>query len=308
MMNKINKIAVLLLLGVGALIAVSCNDNDDWTPGPQPSPDNQGVYFDKNNPLTAEMEANPQTGLTQDYFTLALGRDASKTGSTLQVPVIVRYAESNLSVPQTVTFEAGSSTAELKISIKDYTYSIKYGYSVEIEEKYGDPYKIAGGSTRFDGNVEVVCLLANATFTPADYSGTTPPQFTPFQQKIYDNLDGTYTIKNFLYNNAGHSFSFKIDAANNIQPVLSCGYHDNTELRWYFYSANSSATTNQIPCYIPGANAADNVTYIYFYTAENPSSYTAFWLNLETKSGRMMGYSRYTLSSSGRIAFNISWD
>lgn len=312
MKNK-NRITVYLTVMLAMITVISCDESDSWKPGPQPAPNNPGVYFDRNIPRVIEMEANQQGVLVNEFVTVTLGRDESKTSPALQVPVRIRYADPNLKIAEAVTFEAGASTAELKISVGEFEFSKQYTFSVEIDENYSNPYKAysegeSGGSTRLDAKIEVVSVLGTATFTPTDYSGSNVPQFIPFEHIIYDNLDGSYTIKNFLYNNAGYNFSFKIDEENNIRPLSTNGYHSSDENRWYFYSENSDASSARIPCYIPGANPNDYVTYIYFYTAENSSSYTAFWMDLSTKTGRMMGYSRYAVSSSGRIAFNITWE
>jgi len=311
-MKKINKITMFLMLGVWAMLSASCSDKDNWQPGPELASDNPGVYFDRNNPMVMEIEADQQLNLVQDHFTIMLGRDETKSASALQVPVIVRYAESNLIIPATVNFEAGATTAELNVKVGDYSFGVQYGFTLEIDAKYANPYKKYdagedGGSTRFSGKVEAVCLLAEATFTSTDYSGSNKPLFVPFKHKIYDNQDGTFTIKNFLYNNAGYNFIFTIDNDNNFRPIASCGFHSLDDARWYFYLGIGEVAENRIPCYIPGGNPADYITYVYFYTPENTTSYQDFWIDRSTKTGRMMGYARFSLSSSGRIAFNIAW-
>lgn len=306
-MKITNKTSILLMIGLWMMTSVACDDNNDWAAGPKPAADNAGVYFAKDSKYVFEMPADRNMQLTQDYFVVTMGRDANKAASALQVPIVVRSAQTNLNIPQTVEFEAGSTTAELRIKLNDFELATPYSFSVEVDAKYGNPYSTKNGSTRLDAKVEVLCVLGDATFTPTDYSGTTKPEFVPFVHRIYDNLDGTYTIKNFLFNNAGYDFVFSIDEGNNIRPDAAYGWHDDEELRWYFYSAPNSASASRIPCYLPGKNPDDNVTYIYFYTAENSSSYQAFWIDVNTGKGRMMGYSRYTVSSSGRIAFNIAW-
>lgn len=312
-MNKIYKIMACLVAMLTMIAVISCEDNDSWEPGPQPAANNSGVYFDQITPAVIEVEANQQGVLKKDHFTIKLGRDESKATSALKVPITINYAESNLTVSKTVDFEAGEATALLKINIGEFEFSKQYALSIEIDENFAHPYisyedMANGGSTRLDTKVEVVSVLGTATFTMADNSGSNIPEFYPFEHVIYDNQNGTYSIKNFLYNNAGYNFDFSIDEDNSIRPLEECGFHSTDDNRWYFYSANADASANRIPCYIPGANPDDYVTYIYFYTADNPSSYTDFWLDLSTKTGRMMGYSRYSVSSSGRIAFNISWE
>lgn len=311
-MNKIYNIKTLLLAMFTMIAVTSCDDSDNWAAGPQPAPNNPGVYFDGKNPAVIEVEANSQGVLTKDYFTIKLGRDELKSSSALQVPITIHHADPNLTISKTVDFEAGSSTALLKITIGEFEFSTQYNLSIEIDANFANPYKsyedmANGGSTRLDSKIEVVSVLATATFTMADNSGSRKPEFYPFEHNIYDNQDGTYSIKNFLFNNAGYDFDFTIDEDNSIRPLEDCGYHSTGDDRWYFYSENSSSSSYRIPCYIPGENPEDYITYIYFYTADNSSSYTDFWLDLSTKTGRMMGYSRYSESSSGRIAFNISW-
>jgi hypothetical protein len=290
-------------------MAVSCDDGNDWKAGPQPAANNPGVYFDGSTPRIIELGATAEGVLRSETASVPVKRDEAKASNALQVPVKIRYAASNLTVTETVSFEAGSSSAELKVTIGEFQFGQQYAFAAEIDENYSNPYKNdSGGSSRIDAKVEVVCLLGRATFTPTDYSGSNQPQFIPFEHNIYDNQDGTYTIKNFLYNNAGYNFSFSIDENNNIRPLESNGYHSTDENRWYFYSENNSKESSRIPCYIPGADPDDFVEYLYFYTAENTSSYTAFRMDLSTKTGRMMGYSRYNVSSSGRIAFNFTWE
>ncbi len=302
-MRKIKNISTFLMLVVASVFISSCDDSDNWKPGPQPSADNAGVYFDSKTPLNIEMYANKDGQLISDYATIILGRDDLKLSSALDIPIKVRYSADKLSIPQTVRFEAGTKTAELHIGIKNFEIGKPYSFSVEIDEQYSNPYK-SSGSTRLDSKVSVVALLGVATFTPGEYSATPSPEFTPFEHKIYDNMNGTYTIKNFLYNNAGYDFVFEIDDKGTIKPLATCGFHDTAEMRWYFYSANSDASANRIPCYLPGNNPNDYITYIYFYT-DMSYKYTAFWINKETQKGKMVGYSRYSVSKSARISFNI---
>ncbi|NDV83477.1 hypothetical protein [Bacteroides sp. 51] len=308
-MNKIAKITAFLMAGLWITMFMSCSDDDKWNPGPEVSANNPGVYFDKSNPYITELGCSNQMILDADHITVLMGRDKNKTASALQVPIIVRRAASNLTIPQTVEFAAGQEFAELQIKLGEWEVSTRYDFCIDISEEYADPYKLYtdtdGGSSRYDAKMEVVCLLGTATFVPGEYGGSTKPQFTPFVHKIYDNLDGSYTIKNFLYNNAGFSFTFSVDDDNKIIPDPECGYHSTSDNRWYFYSANSSSSSNYIPCYIPGANPSDNVSYIYFYTKGNKSE--GFWLDKETRTGKMVGYSRYSVSSSGVITFNFTW-
>ncbi len=303
-MDNIYKISVSLIIGLTMIMFMSCANDDKWSPGPQMASDNPGAYFDKSNPTSFQIEVDGDNELKQDYVIITLGRDKAKSASAIQVPITILSADANLSIPQTVEFAAGSTTAELKITMTEYEGGSS-SFSIEIDEdKYFNQY--SDGYFQYSGQIKALVILT-ATFTPTDYSGSNKPEFTPFEQTIYDNQDGTYTIENFLFNNAGYNFTFSVDSENNIIPASTDGYNDTSENRWYFYKANSSSSSNRIPCYIPGNNASDYITYVYFYTKDNTSSYQAFSFDRTAKTGRMMGYARYSVSSSGRIAFNITW-
>lgn len=304
-MNKILKIATYLAAGLCISLTGSCDKEHKWDgAGPKPAADNPGVYFASSNKKTIEMES------TETFAILKMGRDAAKTGSALEVPLTVHYAASNVSIPATVSFAAGEEFADLHLNVADFEISVPYAFSIELSPKYCNPYAISG-STRFDGRIEVVSILGNATFTPGGYSGSKKPEFVPFKQKIYDNQNGTYTIKNFLFNNAGYSFTFSIDkeapATMNIMPAPDCGFHDKSNNRWYFYSANADSSDNYIPCYIPGNNPEDWITYLYFYAWQSTDSRKAFWLDIESKTGCLASYCRFTKSSSGIVKFDITW-
>ncbi len=314
-MKKINIISRYILVALSIILYYSCDSSDDWQPGPQVSADNPGVYFIGDTPKIIEVSADSKGVLMKDYFTITMGRDEFKATNALTVPIKIRNVESNIAVDETIQFDAGASTAQLKVKISSFEFSTPYNFSIEVDELYANPYKDysnekQGGSTRIDALVEVVCLLGEATFTPTDFAKDPATTFYPFVHKIYDNMDGTYTIKNFLYNNAGYNMDFRLNENGHIEVLEDCGYHETgtgSSGRWYFYSAPSSSSSNYIPCYIPTENPAENIRYIYFYT-DPGYSYTNFYLDTDKKEGKMTGYSRYELTSSGRVTFNINWE
>lgn len=309
-MKKINIFSKCLLILVTIFAINACDNSDDWKTGPQVSDNNPGVFFSSNTPYIIEVSANNAGELYKDYFTIAMERDKQKSTSALSVPITIKNAASNLEVDKTVEFEAGAEFAKLKIKINDFEFSTPYFLSLEVNEEYSNPYNaITKGSSKIDARVEVVSLVGEATFTPTNFSSTIRTTFLPFEHKIYDNMDGTYTIKNFLYNNAGHNITFELDENGYIKVLEDIGYHEEgsgSSGRWYFYSGPSSSSGNRIPCFIPYEGEADNIRYIYFYTDPGYSNFN-FWLDLDKKEGKMTGYARYVKSSSGRVTFDISW-
>ena len=246
-MNKIYKIKAYFIVMLAMIATVSCSDSDNWEAGPQAAADNPGVFFNRYISRVIEVEANQEGVLRKDFFTIELGRDDFKSSTALQVPITIHHADPNLTVSEMVEFKAGESTADLKINIGEFEFNTQYDLSLEINENFAHPYKKYEdmenvGSSRLDAKIEVVSVVGVATFTPVPTSGSRMPEFYPFEHNIYDNQDGTYTIKNFLYNNAGFDFGFEVDDENNIWPLEDYGYHDTDSQRWYFYSANSSAS------------------------------------------------------------------
>lgn len=310
-MNKLKVFSKCLII-LSVIFAINaCDNSDDWKPGPEILDDNPGVFFSKETPMTIEVGASSSGELHSDFFTVALGRDETKSASAISVPIILRNVGSNMEVDKVVEFEAGSTTAELRIKITEFEFSVPYQLSLEIDERYSNPYSsILNGSSKIEAVVEVVSLVGEATFTPTNFSSNIVTTFLPFKHKIYDNMDGTYTIKNFLYNNAGHDVTFELDENGYIEVMKDIGYHEEgtgSSGRWYFYSGPSSSSSNYIPCFIPSEDPIDHIRYIYFYTAPGYSNFN-FWLDLDKKEGKMTGYARYQLSSSGRVTFDITWN
>lgn len=161
--DVMKKITVYVIIGFLSVMLAACSNSDKWSPGPSVSEDNPGVYFSNDNMKTASIEA-VGGNLTQGYFDVKLGRDASDLTSDLEVPMKVNYADKKIFwMPDTVYFEPGAEFAELRIEVLDFEINVEYKYSIEIEGKYGDTYKSlgdgeVGGSTVFEGSLVVYTL------------------------------------------------------------------------------------------------------------------------------------------------------
>lgn len=301
------------------ILFVGCESNEEWTPGPQVSPDNPGVFFDSSNPTNIPIGVDRNGDLKEDHVTITLGRDEFKAASELVVPITVRYQAPNLKVAESVRFEAGATTAELKINIETPQEGTTiFPVSLEIDENYGNPYKSygdgeIGGSTKIDLSLNMISLLGVATFTLEGTSGSNPPNFLPWEQEIYDNHDGTYTIPNFMLNNREPAleFVFSINPDNNYIIPLNKFWHvdgSDSSARWYFYTGEEDTAEFRVEAYPPYAPGdEDYLRYFYFYTSDT-TSYFGFWMDVDNKEGEMRGYSRYNKASSGRFTIKFRWD
>ena len=159
-MNNIYRISISLIIGL--TMFMSCGDDDKWSPGPQMASDNPCAFFDKSNSTLFQLEVDGDNELKQDYVIVTLGRDESKSVSAAEVPITVLSADANLSIPETVKFAAGSTTAELKITMTEYEGGSSR-FSIEIDEdKYFNQY--SDGYYQYSGQINVVVILT-ATFT-----------------------------------------------------------------------------------------------------------------------------------------------
>jgi hypothetical protein len=166
-MNKIKILFSFLLLGA---MFFSCNNSDNWSPASQLGPDNPGAYFDFG--VTPEgVTVEPD----ESSFTLTLARAQNKSSAAFQLPITVVQANSNLSIPSSVTFAAGATTAELKI---DITTALVLGdclsFALGFDEKLFDPWK-ANASNRFNGSV---CVFEKPTLGPV-----TPENISKYVQE-----------------------------------------------------------------------------------------------------------------------------
>lgn len=119
------------LLAVGVLFAFTACSDDDYTPGTQ-SP---GVYFPVDNPAVYEISAE------ESSFTVTVARQGITEAATYDLTVS-EYNHDIFSVPASVTFEEGATTADLVITydptklVYDEEHSFKLSLG-ELASQYG---------------------------------------------------------------------------------------------------------------------------------------------------------------------------
>ena len=156
-----------LAISAGLLLGVSsCSDDDDYAPG-NPAPDNcMGVYFDAGN--AAEFI------LTPDQETVDVKVCSKVAAEAASVPVKVEYTDTAaIQVPATVEFAQGEKEATLTISVKGLTPKKKFGFKIDVDEAYADPYTKQDGSTVLQSSVLVsqwTKVLENVQFYYAGFT------------------------------------------------------------------------------------------------------------------------------------------
>lgn len=129
------------LLAVAALVALPACSDDEYTPGEQ-SP---GVYFPVDDPEEYEL------ALDGEEFTVTVARQGLSDAATYTMTT-VDYDNTIFTVPGTVTFAEGASTAELVI---------KYDASkLEYEERHAFTLAFGDGTSTYGAQTyEFVALL-----------------------------------------------------------------------------------------------------------------------------------------------------
>ncbi|MCM1312269.1 MAG: hypothetical protein NC206_11315 [Bacteroides sp.] len=133
---KLNKIFLLIGMALAGTLA-SCDDDDDYTAGPQAT--GQGVSFG-----TVSCDAD-ETYLPTDETVLKIAVYRKDTKAAADIPVIVNLNDSIegsavFDIPGTVHFNAGEETAELAVRFPDATLGTSYTFEIEIPEEYKNVY------------------------------------------------------------------------------------------------------------------------------------------------------------------------
>lgn len=127
MIMKNFKFLYLLLAVVGVVTFTSCTE--EWTPGAQDT--NAGVYF----PDTSVINVTEESASAD----IVVKRTNAAEALTLTVrSVVAEDAIAFLSVPSSVTFDAGNDTAILTVTIKDAANMVlgkKYVASIKLSEQ-----------------------------------------------------------------------------------------------------------------------------------------------------------------------------
>lgn len=131
-MKLFNKYMLVALLGGIAL--TSCSDDDDYTAGPSVDPDCQGAYFSANN--TYDYELDPEASTS---FTLTVERTNTANAATINIEVLAN-SENVFEIPESVSFDAGQSTATITLSFPNAEIGTSYGYELKLEEGSYNPY------------------------------------------------------------------------------------------------------------------------------------------------------------------------
>lgn len=266
---KINKYFLMAGLAVMSLVATSCSDKDEYTPGKEAGSNN--VVFIN--------EANQVLSLTDTQFTVELQR--SNTSGDLTVPLEVLKCADVLSCPTSVTFASGSATATVTVNVSNDAEAFKeYGLSLRIPEDYTNSYLVQEGTP-----------MLNITVLKEDYKpwGVLDYHHDFFADWNFD-VEVEYSEYMDLYRmdiyTPGYRFWFKMDDTGNITICDNTGakYTGATPVG-FTYSNYGMVSATWVSTSFTGYDADEDAYFIPFkWTVSAGSFGTNYdWFTIKSK-------------------------
>ena len=257
---------ILVCLLTGNLLLTSCSDDNPYMPGEPVPASCQQVYFPLENETQAVL---PASDSSQRSISLTVSRQKFESETTIPIKVISEMEE--ITIPETVTFAAGSNTTELMITISDQAQAgDTYTYQIELEGENIDPYAKLPGNVRFFGSITIIDLIQATASLDSGQGGN----FTLNIEKLPDN---NYRIADFF--KSGHALNFAVNPETG-DMTITCDFGYQSGVYWYFYDKNAGA-------YLPFKNIFTHIQGIY-----NSAGYT-YWKDNEKKAQFYLSGAKY---------------
>ena len=134
-MKKLLNLKYMAFFAVLALFSACTESEDDYTPAKPSAVEETEYYFNRTQPTSAVIS------LAASEYVVSLERINSEEEITLDL--IVNAEDSVFTVPETVTFKAGESTADIVIAINNkMDVFVEYAVEISLPEEYINPWKV----------------------------------------------------------------------------------------------------------------------------------------------------------------------
>ena len=167
-MKKLLNLKYMAFFAVLALFSACTESEDDYTPAKPSAVEETEYYFNRTQPTSAVIS------LAASEYVVSLERINSEEEITLDL--IVNAEDSVFTVPETVTFKAGESTADIVIAINNkMDIFVEYAVEISLPEEYINPWKVDNYS------IFTIKLIKDdyAPFAKANYNWT-------FMELVYE--------------------------------------------------------------------------------------------------------------------------
>lgn len=245
----------------------SCSDDNDYQPGTAVADDCPNVYFSSSNESLIEVKSDD----TSKTVTVEL--DRTNTEGSLTVPIIVESKTDNITIPESVTFADGESTAYLNVTYSEFTIGTKF--SIKIDDSYVNPYKIVDGFNTYNASLSQLnkvcdvkyatdCRFAGVTTSAIyNYSGENQFVFTDF---LGSGVDLKFRVDT---NITGATFDMN-DITTLSGDIIPLNYYTKDDYGFHFVTEINS--DNYVTWTPEGSSNA--VTSFYFYDVYDGYSYS----------------------------------
>lgn len=258
---KINKYFLMAGLAVMSLVATSCSDKDEYTPGKEAGSNNV-VFINESNQTLA---------LTATEFTVELQR--TNTSGDLTVPLEILQCSSVLSCPASVTFASGSATATLTVGVSgDAVPYDEYTLRVRIPEDYTNSYLIQEGTPQL-----------NLTVMKEDYKPYATADFTswllggPWEVSIeYSEYLDMYRIKGLFVEGYDYFYKLGAKADDGSIPMTMCtadGKKLASQATGYVHATYGMVSSKWLDANFTGYDPAEDAYFIPFQFTVSAGSF-----------------------------------
>lgn len=265
-MKRFYKIIATIAPAIMVSLA-SCSDDYDYQPGTAIADDCPAVYFSNDNESLIEVKSDDATK------TVSLKMCRVNTNGSVNVPIIVESKTDNITVPESVTFADGESTANLDVTYSEFTIGTKF--SVRIADEYVNPYLKVNGSSTFTTSLTQVNKVCDVKYDIssrfAGVTGSTIYNYSGENRFIWTDFLGSGKDLKFRVDTSISGATFDMNYITKLSgDIVPLNYYYKDDYGFHFVETGS---TEDYVTWTP-EGASDVVTSLYFYDVYGGYSYS----------------------------------
>lgn len=272
------------------LMAVSCSEFSDWTPGPADSDCGVAAYF----PTQSSYRYIYGSDENPENMNIEVTVKRVNTAESVSIPLEVSASCEGFTAPAAVDFAAGESESTIALSCKGIPQGVMQTVTLTLAADQTDIYGPGVTSLSIEAIISEWKLISdNVTYYYMDGSGQ---QMYPNTSGEMYHLEGTYMFRltDFFASGLEMPFEMKSAAESYFIPGGNCdlyvnSYPDDAFECWYLYD---EATSSYPDPWIPGGDQNQlAIDYALFYGTMEYSNITMIW-----DYATLYGYGNFTVN------------